>query len=474
MKPVFLAFAILLLPAKAVSVSVSSNGTGQVLIYPYYSTRHMDTVISVTNGSSRPKALKVVVREAKQGQAVLRFNLYIRGGDSWSALLGAEPDDRRPFVSTVDSTCTVPSILTQNDGLLPNGAPSVALRSNLIDDDPDVERRLGEGYVEIFEMGELTGDAAAFTNDQDCFGLHTAWIAPDGFWSIDASVNLLPPAGGLEGRALLVEAATGVSYDYVPVALKGFSVRQQHSEPTEVGESELSNANSSLETNGVLATVFTDQGGVDLLWRSGIEAVSAALSQASLAASYRISEALEISTDAILVFPTRRYFEDEAFAPADLPVPILPFRSTFSDERGAPTRVPVLIANSAGDVLIPPALFSVNLPWTVQVLNVSADPVLDSAFRVGEDVKARADGRMVLHFGESSRTGQRGGFAFDDARVASGPNQGMVARLGGLPVIGLRVERTLAGAIGTASGRQPRQPGGTVLPMTGDTDLQLP
>ncbi|MEM7707501.1 MAG: hypothetical protein AAF358_18230 [Pseudomonadota bacterium] len=474
MKPVLLALAILLLPAKAAAVSVSSNGTGQVLIYPYYSTRHMDTVVSVTNGSSRPKALKVVVREAKQGRAVLKFNLYIRGGDSWSALLGSEPDGRRPFVSTVDSTCTVPSILSQNDGVLPDGAPSVALQSDLINDDPDVDRRLGEGYAEIFEMGELTGDAAALANDHACFGLHTAWVAPNGFWSIDASVDLLPPTGGLEGRAMLVDAASGVSYEYVPVALKEFSARQQHSTPTDVGESELSNANSGQESDGVRSTVFTDEGSVDLLWRSGDEAVSAALSQASLAATYRISEALEISTDAILVFPTRRYFEDEAFAPADKPVPILPFRSTYSDERGAPTRVPVLIANSVGDVLVPPVFFSVNLPWTVQVLNVSADPVLDSAFRVGEDVKARADGRMVLHFGDSSRTGQRGGFAFDDARVASGPSQGMVARLGGLPVIGLRVERTLAGAIGTASGRQLRQPGGTVLPMTGDTDLQLP
>jgi len=68
-------------PAEA--VLLNPRGTGQVLIYSYYTVNHQQTLVSVINTTARGKALKVRFREAYDGRDVANFNVYLGPYDSW-------------------------------------------------------------------------------------------------------------------------------------------------------------------------------------------------------------------------------------------------------------------------------------------------------------------------------------------------------------------------------------------------------
>src|SRR5258705_10776041 len=69
------------LPAEA--VILNPRGTGQALIYPYYTVNHQQTLVSVINTTAHGKALKVRFREAYDGRDVANFNVYLGPYDSW-------------------------------------------------------------------------------------------------------------------------------------------------------------------------------------------------------------------------------------------------------------------------------------------------------------------------------------------------------------------------------------------------------
>ena len=79
----------------AQAVNVNPDGLGQVLIYPYYTTR-ADTggsaytsLLSVVNTTSSAKAVKVRFLEGKNSREVLDFNLFLSKHDVWTAAIFA-------------------------------------------------------------------------------------------------------------------------------------------------------------------------------------------------------------------------------------------------------------------------------------------------------------------------------------------------------------------------------------------------
>jgi len=69
--------------SSASAVMLNPRGTGQVLIYPYYTVNHQQTLVSVINTTAHGKALKVRFREAYDGRDVANFNVYLGPYDSW-------------------------------------------------------------------------------------------------------------------------------------------------------------------------------------------------------------------------------------------------------------------------------------------------------------------------------------------------------------------------------------------------------
>src|SRR5678810_1169910 len=69
--------------SSSVAVMLNPRGTGQVLIYPYYTVNHQQTLVSVINTTAHGKALKVRFREGYDGREVAGFNVYLGPYDSW-------------------------------------------------------------------------------------------------------------------------------------------------------------------------------------------------------------------------------------------------------------------------------------------------------------------------------------------------------------------------------------------------------
>ena len=72
----------------AEAVYRNPDGTGMVLIYPYYTVNavngsNFNTYISVTNTTSQAKVTKVRFREGRTSAEVLDFNLYLSPNDVW-------------------------------------------------------------------------------------------------------------------------------------------------------------------------------------------------------------------------------------------------------------------------------------------------------------------------------------------------------------------------------------------------------
>src|SRR3569832_1884792 len=54
---------------QATAVILSARGTGGVLIYPYYTVNHQQTLLSIVTTTEQGKALKVRFREGYDGRA---------------------------------------------------------------------------------------------------------------------------------------------------------------------------------------------------------------------------------------------------------------------------------------------------------------------------------------------------------------------------------------------------------------------
>ena len=112
-KSIYLAVAASLgavgMAGTASAVTVNTNGTGQVLIYPYYTVRGgTDTYISVVNTTNSAKAVKVRFTEGKNSREVLDFNLYLSAADMWTGAIVNTTDGAK--LITTDNSCTYPAI----------------------------------------------------------------------------------------------------------------------------------------------------------------------------------------------------------------------------------------------------------------------------------------------------------------------------------------------------------------------------
>jgi len=265
---------------------VNPDGTGQVLLYPYYTVNDGNqTLISVVNTTDAYKAVKIRFLEGFNSREVLDFNIYMSPEDVWvaaiadSSAFGAPPGV--PHIQIPDTTCTVP-YLYENASTAPGLQAFLDIAyndytdlggMNLEDNGPRSIRRAGEGHIEIIEMGEIDPDAVvpdgrgatvapAILGEAikhvdgvpgDCGLLTWLWTEAvssstgqidfdnSGLWvqeSIGAATDItdtaplglnqevtsgmLPNGGGLFGGAAIVNSANGTMYSYDATALMGF------------------------------------------------------------------------------------------------------------------------------------------------------------------------------------------------------------------------------------------------------------
>lgn len=208
----------------AEAVYLNPNSAGQVLVYPYYTVQSaggnaFNTYLSVVNTTSRAKAVKVRVLEGKTSAEVLDFNLFLSPNDMWTAAI-VPADATAGSVArmlTADLSCTNPV------GNLPIANGGEPFRNFQYSTGGDALPGTGldrtrEGYVEIIEMGTLTGAwATAVTHvsgvPANCAVVRGATLTPS---SIEA------PTGGLVGTGVLINVNSGADAGYKADALEAY------------------------------------------------------------------------------------------------------------------------------------------------------------------------------------------------------------------------------------------------------------
>lgn len=274
----------------AEAVNVNPAGTGQVLLYPYYTVNGaqnpFNTLIEVVNTTASTKSVKVRFREGKASADVLDFNLFLSPGDTWVAAL--EPTSTGTKLTAPDKSCTVPKI------------PSTGVEfrnydylKDAVGDDSLARTR--EGYFEIIEMAtyESAGAVAvAVKPDKDGNPKDCTVVNND---DTIAKTLAKAPNGGLMGSATLVAPGAGFNISTVPTALENFTGKEIYGL--------CCNAYPNLDSGDskVVGTATFD---------TGVDAVTAALTKKQILNEYVLDVNTNSATDWVVTFPTKNFYVD--------------------------------------------------------------------------------------------------------------------------------------------------------------------
>jgi hypothetical protein len=210
----------------AEAVFIAPNGTGQALLYPYYTvqnsgTNGWNTYLSIVNTTSDAKAVKVRVLEGRTSAEVLDFNLFLSANDVWTAAIVPvdATDSSGGKIITADVSCTAPAIGASGEPFrnFQYVAQAAGLGRGL--------DRTREGYVEMIEMASLSGTAAAaVTHTAAGVPLNCAYVRVASYAAINGGGSeVFPPTGGLMGTGTLINVNNGLDAGYKADALEAYN-----------------------------------------------------------------------------------------------------------------------------------------------------------------------------------------------------------------------------------------------------------
>jgi hypothetical protein len=242
----------------AQAVNLATDGLGQVLIFPYYTTRAgWNTLFNITNTSDKVVAVKVRFHEAQNSREVFDFNVIMSPQDVWNGWVTNDPTDDMPVFYTNDKTCTTPQLTDQGrrfEGVIEGFEyrqwggrlsytdvvdANLGIFNYAADDgdnlgDPQNIQRMREGYVTVIMMGaaEETDDLAsnAVHNlttgiPKDCARLRRAFADGNNFDELNDPGTGFPQYQGLnplKGFFSLVNATKGQNAGGSAVTLANF------------------------------------------------------------------------------------------------------------------------------------------------------------------------------------------------------------------------------------------------------------
>jgi hypothetical protein len=223
----------------AEAVYRNPDGTGMVLIYPYYTVNSIggnayNTYISVTNTSTVAKVTKVRFREGRTSAEVLDFNLYLSPNDVWVGALGPEgtdPNSPARLFGNFETSCTYPVIPANGQAFVNTAYTSGqdSLPGTGLD-------RTREGYVEIFDMATLIG-AFATNVTHTSIGVRSAELLGmrvDLTTLATFATNVTSPVGGLYGEGTIINVTAGAAVGYKADALDAYRSTQYYADVSTV------------------------------------------------------------------------------------------------------------------------------------------------------------------------------------------------------------------------------------------------
>jgi hypothetical protein len=299
----------------AQAVHINPDGTGQVLVYPYYTVQGgWSTYIHVVNTTDYAKAVKVRFLEGKNSQEVLDFNLYLSPKDEWAAEIAASTSGGA-VIKTADTSCIAPRAITT--------AGEEFRTSEFSGDSVNAIGRVKEGYAEVIEMGNLLAPYSAYATHvsgtpYNCAALRAS-AATTNVAELNAQNGISAPTGGLYGFASLINVNEGMKTSYDATALDNFRDR---STAIHTGPGSLQ---PSLTQSNTDAEVLVGNQIIEFAALTGYaeDNISALFMKASIQNDYVVDSGRDSKTDWVITFPTKRYYVNRATVRA-------PFQNVWS------------------------------------------------------------------------------------------------------------------------------------------------
>jgi hypothetical protein len=283
-------FAISAAPSHA--VSVSPNGLGQVLLYPYYSAQSFagsakNAIVAMTNTTTTAKALAVRFFEAKAGAEVLGFHVYLAANQTWAAAVIPLPSGAAGIV-TASVACAVPSIPFTS----PVSFVNFAYAGDGLGDGLE---RTREGHIEVIEMATYAANSQTAIAVTPVNGVASCAVN-----ETTAGSEAQAPTGGLMGYAEIVDVAQGYTFSAVPTVLDAFSATSLFNSPAS-GHPNLADVNPPSAT--VTSFGLTSAGD----FARPVDAVSTVLMHYQVRNEFT-DTIYGSATDWVLTFPTKPFY----------------------------------------------------------------------------------------------------------------------------------------------------------------------
>lgn len=269
------------------AVHISHNGKAEAMIVPYYTVANgLTTLLTIDNTTDEFKAIKLHLREARKGDAIYSFNLYLTPKDMWAAAI----TDVNGVVNILsnDESCTINL-------------------HNLIGPPPQTPEGGWEwqtGLLEIIEMGVIdTTQIPDMNNENRCQVMNDAWEAqgPNSLWRADGTNAMLPVTGGLQANTTVIDVSSGFSFDVPVIHLDDFY--PENTIDNQPPESEF----PDLSSGDTVSLLIHNGQAITTQWPTGYEAVSALLMKTTLENEFDVETATAGATEWVISFPTARY-----------------------------------------------------------------------------------------------------------------------------------------------------------------------
>jgi hypothetical protein len=285
------------------AISLSTDGAGQALLFPYATIEQGNTtLIDIDNTRDRAKAIKWHVRESREGNIAASGVAYVPAKGRWSMALLDDNKRGTVFLQPGATGCAP----HQDDDDKPDGI--------LIHDFPDGEPSGVDFWptatvvFDAVEMGELD---VALTQAvaQDCAQIWKRWrvAGPNdiGIWADNPHADVNAPTGGLRGTASLVNVVEGMLVDYPAIAFNGLakSVRTDVSHFQTPWLTDI-----EPESDGYIHVVLPDGQSLRYSPDRGADAISALLAARASTVEFAADRSMAGRSDIVVGLPMRSYY----------------------------------------------------------------------------------------------------------------------------------------------------------------------
>jgi len=303
------------------AVSLSSDGTGQVLLIPFYTVRdgHVTSVSISNRNQAHTKVVKLRFREGLRGASVLDLNLFLPPRDVWTGAIIS--NESGASLQSSDSSCTSPRVPTE--GIPFNNLHYTGqIPGTQNDQGGDTLDRTREGLVEIIEMGVVAnaaddnfstatqvGNSVARAVQHESLGLPRDCSVVRVAGLFPGQGDLRAPKAGLAASGIIIDSQRGTEFVLPVTALQRFFVPVDPSGDlyTEPGSlkpdlgSVFPARSDIINPDRGEPSVFTVSDWV-AAGGQAIDAVSAVLMKPELAGDYDVSDGFQ--SELVLTFPT--------------------------------------------------------------------------------------------------------------------------------------------------------------------------